>query len=82
MRKHELVYLHALCVEIRRYLEAHGEVPAGAFAAYDAFGISPVMVNRPKADHEAALWRLLAGIRTTLAAWQSAAAERPPHPAR
>lgn len=66
MKKRELVYLHSLLVEIRRYLAARGDLPADAFAAYDEFGVAPTAVYETKSEHREAVMRLLDGLTTAL----------------
>lgn len=62
MRKHELVFLHSLLAVVREWLAERGEVPEGAFEAYDASSVPAAAINRRKADHEEAIWLLLGGI--------------------
>lgn len=75
MRKDEYLHLHALFVELRRYLQEIGEVPDDAFAAYEAYGVDPVAIHRRKEAHHEALQLLLDGMGTTLEAQQEGATD-------
>lgn len=60
MKKQELIHMHALLVEVAE------EVTDGEFArkmpAYEGVSARPTSLHRPKADHEAAIQALAAGI--------------------
>lgn len=82
MRKQELVHLHGLFVEIRRYLAAQDEIqiPTDAFDAYDESGIGPTAIAERKHAHQAAVDQLLDGLDTTVTAQHpagEAASHRP-----
>lgn len=64
MRKQELIHLHALCVELRRYFEDHHDLSSDPFQSYEEFGVSPLAVHHRKQFHEEALFRLLIGLAT------------------
>lgn len=68
MRKDEYLHLHALFVELRHHLQQTGDVPADAFAAYDAYDVTPVGCHRRKDRHHKALIRLRDGVQRTIAA--------------
>ncbi|WP_226040043.1 UPF0058 family protein [Natrinema sp. DC36] len=59
MRQQELIHLHALLLEIRRYLEREETLPAGAFAAYDAQSVRPTHIHCGKDAHKKAIAHLL-----------------------
>lgn len=59
MRAQELVHLHGLLFEVRRYLERKGYVPPTAFARYDANGVLPNHIHRGKVAHQRAIALLL-----------------------
>jgi hypothetical protein len=67
MRKQELVQLHALCSQVRRYVERRYDLPEGAFDRYDRADVPPMAIHRKKAVHEDALDRLLSDLRTAIA---------------
>lgn len=77
MRKQEIVHLHGLFLEIRRFLVDHEEVvlPDGAFDRYDALEIAPSAINRRKGAHEVAVEQLLEGL-------EEVARPREPQPSR
>lgn len=62
MKKNELVQLHALLDVTRRFLERRGTVEPSAFAEYDALGVEPQHIHKPKGRHEAAVKRLGAAL--------------------
>jgi hypothetical protein len=59
MRKRDCLYVHALCVLVRRELDRRGDLPEGAFERYERLGVRPTAVHRPKAEHERATFELL-----------------------
>lgn len=63
MRKTELLQLHALLFEVRRRLERRDVVDDGAFESYDALGVRPQHVHRPKDAHREAVKRLGAALK-------------------
>lgn len=65
MQKEEVLVLHLVLFNIKRILENAG-VANGHFKAYEALGISPVQVNRSKADHKKAVLLLCKGISEVL----------------
>jgi hypothetical protein len=67
MRKQELVQLHALCSQVRRYVERRYDLPEGAFDRYDRADVLPMAIHRKKEVHEDALDRLLSDLRAALA---------------
>jgi len=67
MRKQELVQLHALCSQVRRYAENRYDLPEGAFDGYDRMDVPPVAIHRKKEAHEEALDRLLSDLESALA---------------
>jgi hypothetical protein len=68
MRKQELVQLHALCSQVREYVERRYDVPPGAFERYERSEVSSVAIYRRKEAHEEALSRLLVDLAEVLAA--------------
>ncbi|WP_353617655.1 UPF0058 family protein [Natranaeroarchaeum aerophilus] len=61
VRIQELIYLHALLLEMRQYLEQEDNVPYGAFEPYDAQPIRPSHIHRQKDGHKNAIDLLLNG---------------------
>jgi len=64
MKKQELIHMHALLVEVAADVTDHDvtrEIPA-----YEAATVRPTSLHRPKADHEAAIQALAAGILETI----------------
>lgn len=66
MRSQELIHFHALLLEVREDLERSGEVPPGAFAAYDAQPVRPAHVHRRKEAHKEGIDLLLRGIERSI----------------
>lgn len=64
MRKQELVHLHALCTELRRYLESTQDGSAEPFGAYEDCGVSPSAIHCRKEAHRNAVFHLLDGLVT------------------
>lgn len=62
MKSQELINIHRLLFEVRRYLEREGAVSADAFAAYDAQPIRPTHFHRGKGAHMGAIELLLEGL--------------------
>ena len=62
MKSQELIHIHRLLFEVRRYLEHEGAVSADAFAAYDAQPIRPNHFHRGKESHMGAIELLLEGL--------------------
>lgn len=71
MKKRELIYLHGLLAEVRRYLDTREDLPAQPFADYEEYGVFPTAIHRSKADHQEAIRRLLKGLTAALAARQA-----------
>ena len=59
MRKRDCLYLHALCVLVRREVEDRGDLPGDVFEQYEDLDVGPSEIHRPKADHRRALLELL-----------------------
>lgn len=68
MRAQELVHLHGLLFEVRRYLEREDQVPPTAFVRYDANGVLPTHIHRGKEAHQRAIVLLLEGFATGIEA--------------
>jgi len=58
MKKEELVHLHMLLAQIKRYCEENDL--GGDFSEYDELDISPFQVHRSKEDHKEAIFILVA----------------------
>ncbi|MFZ2070764.1 MAG: UPF0058 family protein [Halobacteriota archaeon] len=56
MKKEELVHLHLLLAQLKKYCEEHGL--NCDFAKYKELGISPFQVHRSKEDHKQAVFIL------------------------
>ncbi|MEM2934365.1 MAG: UPF0058 family protein [Methanocellales archaeon] len=56
MHKEELIHLHSLLVQIKRYFEQNGM--GGDFSEYNALHISPLHIHRSKAEHKHAIFVL------------------------
>lgn len=65
MQKEEVLILHLVLFNVKRILESAGLVDRH-FKAYESLGISPVQVNRSKADHKKAILLLCRGISEIL----------------
>jgi hypothetical protein len=57
MKKEELVHLHMLLAQLKRYCEEK-DLDCD-FSEYDKLGISPFQVHRSKEDHKEAIFRLV-----------------------
>lgn len=77
MRKQELVQLHALCMQVREYVERRYDLPDGAFERYDRTDVPPVAIYRKKEAHEEALGRLLRDLDAALATHVEEPSDRP-----
>lgn len=66
MRKQGLLHVHALLHRIRTELQERGDVPADAYAEYDAHGVFPPHLHHRKTEHENAVEYLLTGIDRTI----------------
>lgn len=51
MKKRELIFLHSLLDEVRRFLDARWGLPDEAFADYEALGVGPASIHRTKDEH-------------------------------
>ena len=56
MHKEELIQLHTLMTQMKKYFEENGS--DNGFNIYDNLGISPVHVHRSKAEHKHAIFVL------------------------
>jgi len=56
MHKEELIQLHTLMTQMKKYFEENGS--DNGFIIYDNLGISPVHVHRSKAEHKHAIFVL------------------------
>jgi len=66
MRKRDCLYLHALCVLLRREAESRRDLGSDAFESYDRLEVGPAEIHRPKADHREAVTELLETMSTAL----------------
>ncbi|WP_096203566.1 UPF0058 family protein [Candidatus Methanoperedens nitratireducens] len=55
MHKEELIQLHTLMVQMKRFFEDKGK---GEFSQYQSLQISPIHVHRSKAEHKHAIFVL------------------------
>lgn len=55
MHKEELIQLHTLMVQMKRFFEENG---MGGFSEYQSLHISPIHVHRSKAEHKHAIFVL------------------------
>ncbi|HEX58902.1 MAG TPA: UPF0058 family protein [Methanomicrobia archaeon] len=56
MKKEELIHLHLLLAQIKKYFEENGL--GNGFTKYKELGISPFHVHRSKSDHKRAIFIL------------------------
>ncbi|MEA3343784.1 MAG: UPF0058 family protein [archaeon] len=63
MKKEELVHLHVLLAQLKRYCV---ENEADYFKNYDALGVTPFKVHRSKEDHKQAVFVLVAELNYSL----------------
>jgi len=56
MHKEELIQLHTLMTQMKKYFEENGL--GNSFNIYENLGISPVHVHRSKAEHKHAIFVL------------------------
>ena len=68
MRKIEVVALHSLFRELRRYLEMRDVVESKVFAEYDGLGVTPMQIHLTKGEHERAMLVLSRTLADELAA--------------
>ncbi|MFB6299878.1 MAG: UPF0058 family protein [Halobacteriales archaeon] len=66
MKKRELLHLHGLLAELRRYLEEDDLVPEDAFDQYDERAVSPLGVQERKEKHRTAVLLLRDGLSETV----------------
>ncbi|MEA2074386.1 MAG: UPF0058 family protein [Euryarchaeota archaeon] len=57
MKKEELVHLHMLLAQFKKYCEENGL--KGDFSKYNELGISPFQVHRSKEEHKQAIFVLM-----------------------
>lgn len=62
MRKKEHIHVHALLVEVTRYLIEDETMPVERLSAYDALETRPTSIHRPKEDHHEAIVVLCSAI--------------------
>lgn len=55
MRKKELIQIHALLLEVTRYLIETENMPAERMSTYYALGVTPLGVHKSKQDHYEAI---------------------------
>lgn len=65
MKKEELVYLHMLLAQFKKYCETNGL--DGTFRGYSALNITPFQVHRSKEDHKQAIFVLGAELASIVA---------------
>jgi len=58
MKKEELIHLHMLLAQLKRYCEENNL--DCDFSEYNEMDISPFQVHRSKEDHKQAIFRLVA----------------------
>ena len=56
MKKEELIQLHMLLAQVKKYCEENG--PTCDFTEYNELGISPFQVHRSKEEHKQAIFVL------------------------
>ncbi|MDF2954644.1 UPF0058 family protein [Candidatus Alkanophaga liquidiphilum] len=56
MKKEELIHLHLLLAQIKKYFEENGL--DNGFTQYKELGISPFHIHRSKSDHKRAIFTL------------------------
>jgi hypothetical protein len=64
IHKEELIQLHTLMVQMKRFFEDNG---SGEFSQYQNLQISPIHVHRSKAEHKHAIFVLGKEIATVMA---------------
>ncbi|MHB8634494.1 MAG: UPF0058 family protein [Thermoplasmatota archaeon] len=62
MHKDELLQLHSLLCQLKRYLDESGLPLQGEFAEYDALEVSPQHIHKSKTDHKRAVFLLGKGL--------------------
>ena len=58
MHKDELIHLHSLLVEIKKYFEDHEDVDEEIFEDYTSLNTSPVHIHKSKSEHKHAIFAL------------------------
>lgn len=58
MHKDELIHLHSLLVEIKKYFEDQEDVDEDTFEDYESLGTSPVHIHKSKSEHKHAIFVL------------------------
>lgn len=62
MHKDELLQLHSLLCQMKRYLEDSGLPLVGEFKEYDSLSVSPQHIHKSKTDHKRAVFLLGKGL--------------------
>jgi len=62
MHKDELLQLHSLLCQMKRYFEDCGLPLVGEFGEYDALQVSPQHIHKSKTDHKRAVFLLGKGL--------------------
>jgi len=65
VQKDELIQIHAVLVNVRRYLE-HNNGGEGSFGEYDGLGIAPHHLHRSKREHKLAVFTLSKNIASNI----------------
>ncbi|MDY6764334.1 MAG: UPF0058 family protein [Halobacteria archaeon] len=58
MHKDELIHLHSLLVQIKKYFEGREEVEDDLFEDYESLEISPEHIHKSKSQHKHAIFVL------------------------
>jgi len=62
MHKDELLQLHSLLCQMKRYFEDSGLPVRGEFREYDGLNVSPQHIHKSKTDHKRAVFLLGKGL--------------------
>jgi hypothetical protein len=62
MHKDELLQLHSLLCQMKRYFEESGLPLVGEFKEYDGLSVSPQHIHKSKTDHKRAVFLLGKGL--------------------
>ena len=62
MHKDELLQLHSLLCQMKRYFEDAGMPLRGQFTEYDSLSVSPQHIHKSKTDHKRAVFLLGKGL--------------------
>src|ERR1051325_3811800 len=62
MHKDELLQLHSLLCQMKRYFEDSGLPLRGEFSEYDSLAVSPQHIHKSKTDHKRAVFLLGKGL--------------------